>query len=127
MPRLVSCVTGLAPEGCPVGATQTFSTPSKGASQLIRSPSGLIFGEVRSGLSNSTLRGISGTGSVTAQDSLSNGPLPRRGRRAGGDQQQRGLVLAIDAEQCFQRIVDEPGDRTGAERQSLRSQTNILG
>src|SRR5438552_1199104 len=46
MPRFVSRVTGLTSASCPVGATQTFSTPAKGASQPIRSPSGLIEGQV---------------------------------------------------------------------------------
>src|SRR5579863_5436778 len=65
MPRSVSLVTTRAasqstPEA-PIGATQTLSTPSFGAIQASRVPSGEMCGLTRSGLPNSTLRGMRST------------------------------------------------------------------
>ena len=66
MPRSVSSVTTVAasqstPEApeAPMGATQTFSTPSRGAIQASWLPSGEICGLTRSGLPKSTSRGMS--------------------------------------------------------------------
>ncbi len=65
MPRSVSSVTTCAasqstpPSPVPeIGATQTFSTPSRGAIQASRVASGEICGLTRSGLPNSTSRGM---------------------------------------------------------------------
>src|SRR5271169_569284 len=65
MPRSVSSVTSrAAPQStpdAPIGATQTLSTPSCGAIQARRVPSGEMCGLTRSGLPNSTVRGMRST------------------------------------------------------------------
>src|SRR5690606_18313101 len=67
MPRFLSAVTALAWSSRSAGATQTLSTPSSGATQLRYFPSGLIWTAVRSGLLNSSSRGIrSGAGAARA-------------------------------------------------------------
>src|SRR5580658_3090409 len=65
MPRSASSVTTVAasqstPE-VPIGATQTLRTPSCGAIHASRVPSGEMWGLTRSGLPNSTLRGMRST------------------------------------------------------------------
>ena len=57
-------VTGCACEISSVGATQMFMTPSTGACQAKRLPSGDNFGSIRDGLPSSRLRGIKGHSSV---------------------------------------------------------------
>src|SRR5579859_2245789 len=65
MPRSVSSVTTRAASQStpadPIGATQTLSTPLSGAIQASRVPSGEMCGLMRSGLPNSTLRGMRST------------------------------------------------------------------
>ena len=56
--RVFSAVSGLAWSGALAGATQTLSTPSLGASHDRFLPSGLSRTPARSGLPNSTLRGM---------------------------------------------------------------------
>ena len=63
MPRSVSSVitraAGQSTPSPPIGATQTFSTPSCGAIQASRVPSGDSCGLMRSGFPNRTRRGMS--------------------------------------------------------------------
>src|SRR6478609_11600024 len=60
-PRCLSNVTGLAFAGSSSGLTQTFSTPSTGATKAIRLPSGLNRTRAFSGLPKKALRGTKGT------------------------------------------------------------------
>ena len=64
-PRSVSSVTAFAPSQstpeAPTGATHTLSTPSRGAIQASWLPSGEMCGLTRSGLPNSTSRGMRST------------------------------------------------------------------
>src|SRR5437773_8687564 len=89
MPRFLSAVTGRALARSPAGATQTFMTPSRGASQLKYLPSGLILAPALSGLPNSTLRGMSGADAVSwanADEVIS--PKPPNSR----EQSQRAML-----------------------------------
>src|SRR5581483_1242919 len=73
MPRSRSLVTALPAPGFRASvrsATQTLSTPSSGAIQARRRPSGDIRGLIRSGLPKSTERGTKGT-SIPAEASWS--------------------------------------------------------
>src|SRR5690606_32264933 len=99
MPRPRSWVTGLAAAGSSLGPTQTFITPSLGARKLMYLPSGLSRTVVRSGLPNSTCRGMSGTGSPSAamlcgtantkRSTSTLKPRPRREATPGRDADRR--------------------------------------
>src|SRR6185436_17019757 len=62
--RTFSSVSGLAYDGSEAGATQMFSTPSRGAIHEIHLPSGLMSPWTLLGLPRNEARGISST-SVT--------------------------------------------------------------
>src|SRR5690349_9036782 len=64
--RSRSLVSGLAASGLSTGATQTLSTPSRGAVQLSHFPSGEIRPFALTGLPNSFVRSISGTELMSA-------------------------------------------------------------
>src|SRR5579862_5914082 len=132
MPRSRSSVTTAAasqstpePSGASaarIGATQTLSTPSRGAIQAIRVPSGEMFGLMRSGLPKSTLRGMSSTMTSCLPHHLKHPELPRvAGPQPGeviGDRAVRvvgGLVARVLAEPADVEADPLAGSgRTGA-------------
>src|SRR4051794_5849 len=74
MPRSRSLLTGFPVPGSASSPTHTLRTPSSGAIQASRRPSGEMRGVTRSGLPNSTERGTRGTEGTSIVPDAS-GPL----------------------------------------------------
>ena len=68
--RGFSSVTGFADASASTGATQTFSTPSRGAIHASDLPSGESFGASRLGLPKISLRGMRSDDCATAVEAI---------------------------------------------------------